>query len=484
MAQSIISNTAISGTGRVITILLGVATTAVVTRYLGVASFGSYTLLLSISTILQIAADFGLYLTLTRDISKPDAQEQHIFGTISALRLVLVGGLFILVGAGMAIIPQYRPLLIPFIVITAGITAQSLSQLLMGVYQKYKEVWKATIGDVVGRIAQLLIILAVVRAIPANTIPQSTAVLWVTIAFFVGAVLAYILHALFVPKINAWRWNISVGQWKVLAKNSWPLGLLLLLNVVYFRTDVIIISIFRPQVEVGWYGLAYRIIESGLFFPAMFGGLLLPQLSLLFAKKHIPPIAELLEQATRLVGIAGFLAAGALLVFAEDIIVFLSGVEFVSAAPLLRVLAVALGIMFVGNIFGFALIAFHKQKQLLTLYGLLVVLNLTTNLIFVPIWGAAAAAWTTLITEATATLGAGYLVSRMVPLSIPTKPLLLCGAVLLFSAGIGGILPASWHVLLRLAIFSSLYISGAVCVGLITRDNIHLLLSKKLPHEA
>lgn len=473
---SILSNAIIAAIGRVVTILLGVVTTAIVTRYLGVVGYGSYTILLSLGIMLQMAADFGLYLTLTRDISQDGADEQAVFGNVSSLRAVLLAVWFGLGSLFLFLLPSYRDLGVPFLILAAGLSAQSFSQLLMGVYQKYKEVWKATVGDVAGRLLQLGIILSV--AAMASTRNTSESVLYVAAAFLGGTVVAYGLHVWLVPGVFPLRWRRPSAQWRQLVITSWPLGALLVLNVVYFRTDALMISWFRSEAEVGWYGLAYRIVESGLFFPAMFGGLLLPRFSSAYSKQQLKRIASLLEQGVRLLVVMGVLAGGALLMFAPEIVVFLSGEEFRQSAPLLRVLSGALAVMFVGNLFGFLLVALHEQKKLLYLYAWLVVGNAIANLVLIPTFGAIAAAWTTLATECVAASVGGYLVFRKVRFRFPLKP--FAGALGLFSiAGyVTAIFPDTIHVSIRLAILGVLYVAMAVVTRLFNSRDLSLLLKK------
>ncbi|MEX0649567.1 MAG: flippase [Candidatus Andersenbacteria bacterium] len=479
MAQSIFSNTLISGAGRIGTIVLGIATTALVTRYLGAAGYGSYALLLSVGTMVQIAADFGLYLTLTRDIAEQEKKEQELFGIISSLRAALLVAWIGTAAVVITLLPQYRALLPVFVIIALGLVAQSFSQLLMGVYQKYKEVWKATFGDVIGRLLQFGIVFLIVRQVPISSVSATTAVLYMAGAFLAGAVVAYGVHVLLVPAIQPWRFQVSPARWWVLLKSSWPLGLLLVLNVIYFRTDIVIISLFRSSDEVGLYGLAYRIIESGLFFPAMFGGLLLPQLAVLYSRQAYSVVQRLLEQALRFMVIVGVLAAGSLAIFASDILIFLSGVEFAAAAPIVQILAGALAFMFVGNIFGFALVSLHKQKQLLLLYAALVAGNVAANLIFVPLYGAIAAAWTTLVTEGAATLTAGWLVWKEIRFRVPVIVIISSLAIAAVSGGVALLLSDTWHILVRLCVLAVLYVAIAVFVRTLDPRSMSLLLQKK-----
>jgi O-antigen/teichoic acid export membrane protein len=476
--QSILTNTTIASAGRVVNIVLGIVITAAITRYLGAARYGSYILLLSYGTILQVVADFGLYLTLTRDIAQRPQQQQHIYSLIASLRLTLLVVVFLIGTLIVLSLPPYRSLTLAFLLVAVGLMFQSLSQLLMGVYQKHGVVWRATVGDLAGRAVQLAgVFLFPFIALADYRLPVTSYELIYMVAVFTGgAAVAYTVHSLTVPAVRAWRLNFSQAKWRNVLRLSWPLGAMLILNVIYFRIDIVMLSYFKPGAEVGWYGLAYRVIESALFFPAMFGGLLLPNISALIIKNR-QRAQKLLEQALYVTLLAAVLAGIVFIIFAQPVIVFLSGQQFRAAAPLLQVLTGALFAMFFGNIFGFVLVALKKHKQLLVLYGTLALGNVLANLIFIPLFGVMAAAWTTVVTEVVAAGVAGVLVWWAVPYRLVLSKAMLIILAATLAAAVAVILPQAWHILLKIALVVGLYIVSGAFLGVIRRSHLKLLLT-------
>lgn len=470
---SIVSNTATAYAGRVVNLLIGFFVISLLTQYLGAERYGLYVLLLAWGAMLQTVADFGLYLTLTREAAQDAAHEQGLFSLILTLRLVL---LVLVFGLGTAIwytLPDYRPLLPVFGVVLVGLLFQSISQLLMSMYQKYGVVWQATIGDVVGRVVQAGAIILLFR--------EYVSLLSAVSAFAAGTAVAWAVHTWFVPKVTIWRVAISWPRWKHIVAMAWPLALLSVLNIVYFRIDTIMLSFFRPPEEVGWYGLAYGIIERGLFFPAMFGGLILPQLSLLLVSRR-KSAQKLLEQSLQFMFISVGIAAALLIVFAEPLIRLLarqSFASFVPAVSLLQILSLALVIMFFGNIFGYALVALRKQKHMLWLYAALAAGNTLLNLLLIPRFGATAAAWTTVLTEGVAMLAAARMVWRVIPYQLSTVFLIKVMTIILSVGWFAFLLPDTWHVIIRLVIVGCLYALGLVVVGVLHPSRFSLLFENK-----
>jgi O-antigen/teichoic acid export membrane protein len=410
MAQSILTNTTIATIGRLINILLGIVVTALITRLLGPSQFGSYVLLLSIGALVQLAADFGLYLTLSRTVAEQPHQSPVLLSQIFSLRLLLLVTVFLLATFITLIVPSLRPYALPFIIMSFGLSCQSFSQLLMGIYQHRQVVWRATLGDLVGRLAQI----ASIFLFSTSAASVSSMI----IAFTIGTALAFLLHHWLLP-VAPWRLVFAWSAWKKIIVVSWPLGAMLLVNAVYFRIDMLILSFFRPAWEIGWYGAAYRIIESALFFPAMFGGLLLPRIAAALSRQDLPHVNQYLIEGLRVLLVLSIYSLLVLLYFSQPILLLIAGPTFIAAAPLLQILSLALVIMFFGNLFGFALVALGRQSFLLRLYLGLAVFNTCANLLLIPHYGAVAAAWTTVATELIAAGSAAFYVHLTTGFSLP-----------------------------------------------------------------
>lgn len=421
MPQSIFSNAIIATLGRAITLSCGIAATALTARILGASGLGIYSLVITVGTILQLASDFGLYLTASRELGVSEGKPTEKLANIASLRLALLGIVFIAGSIGFFSAPSLRGFFHLFLVIAGGLIFQSASQLLMSVFQAYGYIWRATVGDVVGRVVQVAILGIVLLF--AN---HSSAIMWVAAAFTGGLGISLLIHIVLVPNKRLLIVQYSWPMWKHIIHSSWPIALMLLLNALYFRIDTVLLSFWRSTEEVGFYSLAYKVIENGLFFPAMIGGLLLPAITSALARRDTASAQQLVSQGLLLSLSGAGIVVAVLMAFPADVMILLGGVEFTPASPLLRILALALGSMFIGNIFGFALIALEKQKALAGLYGILAALTVIANILLIPLFGALAAAWVTVVVEVLATMCAAFMVRKHIQWSIPhTKSIAL-----------------------------------------------------------
>ncbi|MBI1834147.1 MAG: flippase [Candidatus Andersenbacteria bacterium] len=470
---SVLANTGWSVAGRVASGALGVVVAALISRLLGVNNFGDYALLLSLGALLQTAADFGLYLTVTRQLGAAASRQQTILSSAMSLRLVLAVVVFGLGGVAIFLLPTYRFLLSAYAVAALGFLFQSWSQLFMGVYQTYGAMWRAALGDFVGRLLQVVVV-GVFISVFAHQYGK-VSVVFATAAFAVSAAGAYLIHSLLLPQLRPFRLTFAGEKWKELLTTSWPLALMLILSAIYFRIDILMLSWFRPAVEVGWYGLAYRIVESLLFIPAAFGGLLLPKLS---ATRDTTKLRALLEQSLYALLIAGGLVCSLLISAGTPIVTILSGAEFSPAGPLLSTLAIALLVMFFGNLFGFTLVAQGKQRSLLVLYAGLVIFAVIANSLTIPHFGAPAAAWVTVATEALSAIVAGVLVHKSIHFRISFGALLaisvLSVATWLVCRALLGVIPTVPALILAMMVYGA----GAWAAGLLKAKQFKLLMQK------
>ena len=83
-------NTAIQILGKGISIILGFITVGLLTRYLGQEGFGNFTLVFAYLSLFGIIADFGLQLTMVRELAKKESLPQSIYGTYFWLKVILV----------------------------------------------------------------------------------------------------------------------------------------------------------------------------------------------------------------------------------------------------------------------------------------------------------------------------------------------------------------------------------------------------------
>lgn len=282
----------------------------------------------------------------------------------------------------------------------------------MGVFQKYLRIDKAGFADIIGRLIQLGLVIVFVHF---NL--GFFSILWAIIISCLGN---FVLNWVFARKHVAVTLAFDFGLWKEIIKIAIPIAASLVLTLIYFKFDTIFLSLKfinrhspDPIVDVGIYNVAYKILEGLIFFPSMFVGLIMPLLSK-FAFSNLEEFKKVLQKTMDVLIVFIVPLVIGLLVLSLPIVMLIGGKQFSVSAPILQILSIAIGLIFLGNLFGHSIIALNRQKAGAWIYFSGMIFNVAANLIFIPKYSYFAAATTTVATELLVTILMIYLIYKTI----------------------------------------------------------------------
>lgn len=360
------------------------------TRSLGPVGYGHYSLIFAYLYIFTTLADLGLYTVLIKEIAQTKNDEPVIIANIFSLRLVCV---IIALGLGLAtlfFLPY--PIEVKLGILIASIFSifSSLAQILMAVFQKYLKLYYVSLADVVAR-ATLLVMVTYLFQINAKLG-----------AFIIAVVIAQAIHFLiilfFAKRLVKIGLAFNSDLWVKTLKKALPIAISLVFVLLYFKIDTILLSLLKSAHDVGVYSIAYKILEILIFLPAVYIGLVMPSL----AKSAVEDKKEfdrLFRKNFDILAIFSIPIMAYLFLQAKEIINIVGGSGFDSAAAVLKILSLAIMLIFFGNLGGNAVVALDLQKKALWAYFVGAVLNIGANLIFIPQYSFFATAWITVLTE-------------------------------------------------------------------------------------
>jgi O-antigen/teichoic acid export membrane protein len=239
----------------------------------------------------------------------------------------------------------------------------------------------------------------------------------------------------------------------------WPLTAVAVCITLAARVDLIFLSRFRQMAETGLYGAASRLFELTQVFPALLTGVLFPVLSRLAVGDERARRDRTYERLFRWFAALAVPSAILLHVWAGAIVRVCYGDAYGDSAAILRLLAPAMGFSFIGYLFVNALIASDRQRAFLGVTVVGCVVNIAANLLLVPAYGAAGAAWARVLTEAVFFAGGLAVFHRIihrVPVGLLTR-VLLASAVSIGAAWATGGSPV-WGTLAALAYLPLLWL--------------------------
>lgn len=399
--RKIAHNTIIQFVGKTISTIIGVVVVGMLTRYLGEDGFGQYTTIMAFLQFFGVLVDMGLYTILVKKISEPGVDEERIASNIFSLRLVSA---IVFLGLAPVIVlwfPYPAVVKVGVLITTISYFAITLNQLLTGVFQRHLHIERVTIAEVVGRIVLLAGTFVAIR--------MELSLLWVMAVVSAGSAINFLMLYYYSRRYIHWRWRWEPEVLKPIIRDTWPLALSIAFNLVYFKADTIILSLFKSQADVGVYGAAYKVLEVLTTFPAMFAGLVLPLLAAAWVAVDRERFARVLNKAFGAMSMVAIpLIVGTY--FLAQPVMNLIAPEFRDSGALLRILIVATGIIFLGNVFGGAVVAINRQRSMMWWYLVVAVVSLTGYLLLIPRFSYFGAAWMTVVSELMVTLSAAGIV--------------------------------------------------------------------------
>lgn len=398
MFKKVAYNTGAQVAGKFVTAATTLLVTIIIGRSLGEAGYGNFTKIFTFIGYFYTFADFGLNAIYIKS-AKPST-EQYLLKLLIGLRIIIATSLIFITIALGYILPYnsstgigFSPLVKIGIALAAfTILTQALFTSINAIFQRKLRYDLSAIAAVVG--ALTVLIGAVVCSRFSSTLLGFSAIYVVGGAVTVLAA-AIIIHKYFKINLNP---AISYEEFKNLLQQSWPIGLALILNLVYFRVDILILSLTRSSADVGIYGLAYQFFEASLAVPIFFSNALYPLLIDLKnqskAKYH-----KQISNWLKILTVVSLLQTSGLLVISMFIPLLYNG-QFQGSVLALQVLSLGVPFFFLSALLWHCLIIVNRQKHLIVIYGIGAVFNIICNLTLIPTYGYLAAAVVTIASEA------------------------------------------------------------------------------------
>jgi len=395
----VLSNALSQFGGKAITTIASLVIVKILTGF-GKEFYGNYLTAYEFLAFFGILADAGLFAIAVREISKSTQEKaQKIFGNIFSMRLILIVFVTLLAGIVAQYVGQYDPEVKMGIWITGlSMALTILAGTMSSVLQARMKIHWFTLGLVAGKVFLAIAIWYLTQLSSEGSIENFYRFLWLGVAsniIFVSIVWWFARKEIKLQLRFEWE------TWKKILKESLPFGLALILQTLYLRLDVLLISILLGKASVGTYGVATRLLEGFFILSVFFGHAILPKISSEESDNKKSNQTFTWGAAMLLI------VAGPILIaiphFAQEIILLLSSPEFLSTTTsigsdtILNALIITIFFGFFNQFFIFSLVAKGRQNYLLKVNAFALILNAILNLIFLPLYGMIAAAISTII---------------------------------------------------------------------------------------
>ena len=375
------------GLGESIARLFGIATVILLARKAGVVAVGVYALAQSMLQYAYPFIDFGLRHIGARLIAKHPEAGSEIVHRVQKRRVLMAGAILplLLVYAVLTSLPWELKFFLVFFSAAGCLYALSLE-------------WVAWGHD-------NLRLIGLTRAVPPAGVLLFLLLGWnrphILWWMIVGNAVGYTVQAVVFQQW--WHRHKSAEDHEAshdVIKDSlaWKhtsiMGLAWFCNLAFNSIDMLMLGVMSNAQQVGLYSAAYRVMNQVLFTYYLLTQALYPRLARQEQGDRTRALQPWILLSLLAVGVG---LASALAASARPILSVVFGKQFLPATLLLLVLAWAIPLDFLTSYLSNAYIAWNMEKKVLACTAIGAGSNVVLNLIWIPRYGAAAAAVNTLI---------------------------------------------------------------------------------------
>jgi O-antigen/teichoic acid export membrane protein len=423
-------------------------------RLLGPGDAGKYYFAGVLIAWFEIWTNFGLNTYLTREVSRDRAHANRYLSNTTLLRLGLGALSFPVLALVMFALSSFSALdgdtALAIILLAIGLAPSSVSTGLTALFYAYEK------AEYPAAITTVTTLLKVTFGAMALLLGYSFVGL-AAVSILVNAITMIILGGLVTRLFFKPRFEFEQPLQRLMLRESWPLMINHLLATLFFKVDVTLLKPIRGDVEVGWYSTAYKFIEAYNIIPSFFTFALFPVMSRQ-ASQDRPALVRSYQLAVKLLVTVALPLAVVTTFLSPTLIGVLAGNDYLPHGAIALTLMVwSIPVGWINSVTNYVLIAIGQQRALTRAFVIGLTFNVIANLIFLPIYGYAAAAVTTILSEIVEGLPF-YITLHRTLAPIPWLNILWRPA--LSAAAMFGVTWAGWQVqpLLGLALGSAVYV--------------------------
>ena len=403
MVQRVARNTGIIMVGDVIFRLISLIVIIYLARYLGTAGFGKYSFVFAYLSFFGVITDLGLQIILVRDMSRDPSTAPKLIGNAYIIRSILTVFAITLSMIIISLTP-YPPDIKTYVYLA------TFTLLFMSFSDFYATIFQANLRMDCNIIAKLVFKVLSASLIFWIVFTNGT-LMQVLIALVFSEIVKMLINYLLSRKFVRPQFEIDFGLWKYLFKEALPFAFTSVITTIYYRIDVIMLSLMMGDTTVGLYSAAQKLCEPLLLIPTALMSSMFPIMSKAFisSKERLIKSYELSIKYLLIITLP--IAIGTTII-ADKIIFLIYGVEFAGSASALQILIWALVFASTSSVLTHLLASIEKQKLYIICTGLCAIVNMALNFILIPILSYNGAAIATVATNVALLITTFYFVSK------------------------------------------------------------------------
>lgn len=388
--KAIFVNTVSQVIVRVATLAFALVSIKLLTNYLGTTGVGEFNTITTYINFFVVLADLGLFAVGVREIAKNPKKEKEIISNIFVIRLISA-----ILACIIAIIivysTDYSSHIKLGVLIGTGYLFFNLISSVYDIILQYRlKMQFSAIAEFISKLISIIVLYIVII--------NDAGFFWSIFTIALSGITIFLLKAVFASKYVkiSTRYNAQIA--KGLLSMSWPLGIVFIVNNMYFKIDSILLFVIKGAASVGIYTVAYKVLEVTAFVGAYFASALKPTLSKNI-ESNPDAVGNVVGKSILIMLSISLPITICCIVFPKEIINLLSNSSFESGSGALVLLSLTLPLIYIDTLLGEVLLAKDRRKLLIKIAIFILSFNIVLNLILIPIYSFFGAAFVTVLSE-------------------------------------------------------------------------------------
>lgn len=434
-------------------------------RVLTPEEFGILNFAQAVVAYLMIITNMGLDQVGTREISQNPDDRRKIVSTVLIIKSLQALAAFILLTCFVLLIN--KPLMNKTLVFIYGFIIFGYILILDWFYQGIEKLEHTAVYRIICSLVSAAAIFTVVRT--------SQQLIYIPVIYmgatFAGIIyLTTIYHRMFGKLVFQWDREIMKDYFR----QSLVIGITQFLLQLLYNFDLILLSFYRTESEVGYYAAAYKLILFMIIPLSIFYQAVYPVLSRYYIES-MDKLQILVKNINRLIPaiafplvIFGYFSAGPLLEL-------LFGKRYAPAIPIFKILVFTLPVIYFNTLNAKGLLVAKKEGEYFWSIFIAAATNVITNFYFIPRYGMKGAALTSVFAEFLGSIYCYWAFKKYVinESGFPGfwKPALASGVLIVYFLSI----PDSFHIIPKNILGVIIYSFTLYILGFIEEKDIILL---------
>lgn len=399
MFKKIATNTLAQILSKIATAIISIFLINILTNYLSIELYWLYSKIYNYLWIFAFIADLWLYTIAVREITNNKSNSSKIVWNIMTLRLILWLFIIFLSLALAYFLPWYNHLLamITIWIVWLFTLVSLFNSSILALMQAHMKMEYSMFSAIVWKLFNVLGVILIVYIFytKKDITSLDTSLIFIFVAWLIWIIINTLLNYRYASKkISLFFFRFDWDYIKYIFKISLPYWIALFLSVVYFKVDIVLLSLLedkdKADISIALYSLPMKIVEVIMVMWWFYLNSILPSLTKDFEKNNNKRIKKIFNISFKVLLIFWTLVFLLWTLFRDHVIRIIANESYInpdhiynSSEAFFIVLLVVL-FYFISLIFIYIFIASKNQSKLLKINIFITIFNIVWNIILIP----------------------------------------------------------------------------------------------------